>query len=98
MPSRSPGRRASTATSLAAEKQPPRTSAWSSSASSRTTPDLAQQLNKFQEAITAQPDGIIINCGLGPDEAYLDLIAQANEAGIAVGCSAAPPPGSGPVK
>jgi simple sugar transport system substrate-binding protein len=61
-------------------------------------PDLAQQLNKFQEAIVAQPDGIIINCGLGPDEAYLDLIAQANNAGIPVGCSAAPPPGSGPVK
>jgi simple sugar transport system substrate-binding protein len=61
-------------------------------------PDLAQQLAKFQEAIAAQPDGIIINCGLGPDEAYLDLIAQANGAGIPVGCSAAPPPGSGPVK
>jgi simple sugar transport system substrate-binding protein len=61
-------------------------------------PDLAQQLNKFQEAIAAQPDGIIINCGLGPDEAYLDLIAQANGAGIPVGCSAAPPPGSGVVK
>src|SRR5688500_11240514 len=61
-------------------------------------PDLAQQLNKFQEAIAAQPDGIIINCGLGPDEAYLDLITQANNAGIPVGCSAAPPPGSGPVK
>ena len=61
-------------------------------------PDLAQQLTKFQEAIVAQPDGIIVNCGLGPDEAYLDLISQANAAGIPVGCSAAPPPGSGPVK
>jgi simple sugar transport system substrate-binding protein len=61
-------------------------------------PDLAQQLQKVQEALAAQPDGLIINCGLGPDEAYADAIAQANSNGIPVGCAAAPPPGSGPVK
>lgn len=61
-------------------------------------PDLAQQLNRAQEALAAQPDGLIINCGLGPDEAYLDIISQANASGVPVGCSAAPPPGSGPVK
>lgn len=61
-------------------------------------PDLAQQLQKALEALAAQPDGLIINCGLGPDEAYLDIIAQANAKGIPVGCSAAPPPGSGVVK
>lgn len=60
--------------------------------------DLAQQIQKAEEALAAQPDGLVINCGLGPDEAYLDLISRANGAGIPVGCSAAPPPGSGVVK
>ena len=61
-------------------------------------PDLAQQLNKFQEAIAAQPDGIIINCGSGPMRPILTSSPRRTLAGIPVGCSAAPPPGSGPVK
>jgi simple sugar transport system substrate-binding protein len=61
-------------------------------------PDLAQQLQKIEEALVAQPDGIVINCGLGPDDAYASVLATAQERGIAMGCSAAPPPGSGAAK
>ena len=61
-------------------------------------PDLAQQLQKVEEAIVAQPDGIVVNCGLGPDDAYASVLQEAKDKGIPVGCSAAPPPGSGAAK
>jgi len=61
-------------------------------------PDLAQQLQKVEEAIVAQPDGIVVNCGLGPDDAYASVLEEAKTKGIAMGCSAAPPPGSGAAK
>ena len=59
--------------------------------------EVAQQVQKVQEALTAKPDAIIINA-FGPDAAYADLIKQANAAGIPVGSAAAAPPKSGPVK
>jgi simple sugar transport system substrate-binding protein len=59
--------------------------------------EVAKQVQKVQEALTAKPDGIVINA-FGPDEAYADLVKQANDAGIPVGSAAAPPPKSGPTK
>ena len=59
--------------------------------------DVAKQVQKVQEALTAKPDGIIINA-FGPDAAYADLVKQANGQNIPVGSAAAAPPKSGPTK
>jgi simple sugar transport system substrate-binding protein len=54
---------------------------------------IPNQVQKIEEAIAAQADGIAI-CVFTEDAAYADVVARAKEAGIAVGSAAAPPPGS----
>lgn len=54
---------------------------------------IPNQVQKIEEAIAAQADGIAI-CVFTEDAAYTDVVARAKEAGIAVGSAAAPPPGT----
>jgi simple sugar transport system substrate-binding protein len=54
---------------------------------------IPNQVQKIEEAIAAQADGIAI-CVFTEDAAYADVVARAKEAGIAVGSAAAPPPGT----
>jgi simple sugar transport system substrate-binding protein len=54
---------------------------------------IPNQVQKIEEAIAAQADGIAI-CVFTEDAAYADVVARAKEAGIAIGSAAAPPPGS----
>jgi simple sugar transport system substrate-binding protein len=53
---------------------------------------IPNQVQKIEEAIAAQADGIAI-CVFTEDAAYADVVARAKEAGIAIGSAAAPPPG-----
>jgi simple sugar transport system substrate-binding protein len=53
---------------------------------------IPNQVQKIEEAIAAQADGIAI-CVFTEDAAYTDVVARAKEAGIAIGSAAAPPPG-----
>ena len=54
---------------------------------------IPNQVQKIEEAIAAQADGIAI-CVFTEDAAYADVVARAKEAGIAVGSAAAPPSGA----
>jgi len=54
---------------------------------------IPNQVQKIEEAIAAQADGIAI-CVFTEDAAYTDVVARAKEAGIAVGSAAAPPSGA----
>ena len=54
---------------------------------------IPNQVQKIEEAIAAQADGIAI-CAFTEDTAYTDVVARAKEAGIAVGSAAAPPSGA----
>jgi simple sugar transport system substrate-binding protein len=54
---------------------------------------IPNQVQKFEEAMAAQPDGIIL-CNFAEDSAYKDVIDRAEEMGIAVGSAAAPATGS----
>jgi simple sugar transport system substrate-binding protein len=54
---------------------------------------IPNQVQKIEEAIAAQADGIAI-CVFTEDAAYADVVARAKEAGIAIGSAAAPPPGT----
>jgi simple sugar transport system substrate-binding protein len=54
---------------------------------------IPNQVQKIEEAIAAQADGIAI-CVFAEDEAYVEVAARAKEAGIAFGSAAAPPAGS----
>jgi simple sugar transport system substrate-binding protein len=54
---------------------------------------IPNQVQKIEEAIAAQADGIAI-CVFTEDAAYTDVVARAKEAGIAIGSAAAPPPGT----
>lgn len=54
---------------------------------------IPNQVQKIEEAIAAQADGIAI-CVFTEDAAYTDVVARAREAGIAVGSAAAPPSGT----
>ena len=51
------------------------------------------QVQKIEEAIAAQADGIAV-CAFAEDEAYREVGAAAKAAGIAFGSAAAPPAGS----
>jgi simple sugar transport system substrate-binding protein len=53
---------------------------------------IPNQVQKIEEAIAAQADGIAI-CVFTEDAAYTDVVARAKEAGIAIGSAAAPPAG-----
>lgn len=53
---------------------------------------IPNQVQKIEEAIAAQADGIAI-CVFTEDVAYTDVVARAKEAGIAIGSAAAPPAG-----
>jgi len=53
---------------------------------------IPNQVQKIEEAIAAQADGIAI-CVFTEDAAYTDVVARATEAGIAIGSAAAPPAG-----
>ena len=53
---------------------------------------IPNQVQKIEEAIAAQADGIAI-CVFTEDAAYTDVVARAEEAGIAIGSAAAPPAG-----
>ncbi|HET7714364.1 MAG TPA: substrate-binding domain-containing protein, partial [Bauldia sp.] len=53
---------------------------------------IPNQVQKIEEAIAAQADGIAI-CVFTEDAAYADVVARAKEAGIAIGSAAAPPAG-----
>jgi len=54
---------------------------------------IPNQVQKIEEAIAAQADGIAI-CAFAEDAAYTEVAARAKEAGIAFGSAAAPPAGS----
>ena len=86
-------RPASTAIWRAAPKRPARTSA---SSVTYIYPDqltIPNQVQKIEEAIAAQADGIAV-CVFTEDAAYTEVAARAKEAGIAFGSAAAPPAGS----
>jgi len=53
---------------------------------------IPNQVQKIEEAIAAQADGIAI-CVFTEDAAYTDVVGRAKDAGIAVGSAAAPPAG-----
>ena len=53
---------------------------------------IPNQVQKIEEAIAAQADGIAI-CVFTEDAAYSDVVARAKEAGVAIGSAAAPPAG-----
>ncbi|MCP4380839.1 MAG: substrate-binding domain-containing protein [Hyphomicrobiales bacterium] len=53
---------------------------------------IPNQIQKIEEAIAAQADGIAI-CVFTEDVAYTEVVAAANAAGIPVGSAAAPPAG-----
>ncbi len=53
---------------------------------------IPNQVQKIEEAIAAQADGIAI-CVFTKDDAYAEVVARAKEAGIAIGSAAAPPSG-----
>jgi ABC-type sugar transport system substrate-binding protein len=54
---------------------------------------IPNQIQKIEEAIAAQADGIAV-CVFTEDAAYTEVAARAKKAGIAFGCAAAPPAGS----
>jgi simple sugar transport system substrate-binding protein len=54
---------------------------------------IPNQIQKVEEAIAAQADGIAI-CVFTEDTAYTEVAARAKEAGIAFGSAAAPPAGT----
>jgi simple sugar transport system substrate-binding protein len=54
---------------------------------------IPNQVQKIEEAIAAQADGIAI-CAFAEDAAYAEVAARVKEAGIAFGSAAPPPPGA----